>query len=126
MFTVDDYYELLALNRALMETRYHADNVKNDTRGSALLSRVHVRVVNEIIASLERDGKEREAEGWRDWMRLETRSIELPEIMAYLRDAWPRLTTESQRREVVVNHLRPFTFSEDDVRSIIEELNQSG
>lgn len=124
-FTISDFNELLELNKALMEIRYHADNVRRDVRGSGFLSSIHVRIISEIIASLERSGKEREAAGWRDWMRLENRSLELEKIMAHIRGSPDPDTTKLRLREVVVNQLRPFKFSEDDVERIIEELSQS-
>lgn len=50
MLQVDDYQELLALNRALMEVRYLARDVDNATRGSSFLSNLHERVIDEIKA----------------------------------------------------------------------------
>lgn len=122
MLTVDDYDELLALNRALMEVRYHADHVRADTRGSAHLTRVHVRVIDEIIIGLDNGGRAREADGWRNWRKFENREIERPEILRYLREVWSQLSSDEQRREVARNQMSPFEFSHEDVQRILAEV----
>ena len=44
-------------------------------------------------------------------------------IAAYLASVWPHLRTVEQKREVVVNQARPFTFSDDEISALIEQID---
>lgn len=122
MLTIESYDDLLALNRALMEVRYLAGNVDTATRGSAYLSSMHSRVIDELVAYHESHGESHRAETWHEWRRLAARRIEKASITAYLASVWPLLKTVKQKREVVVNQARPFTFSDDEIDGLIEQV----
>lgn len=122
MLTVESYDDLLALNRALMEVRYLASDVDSATRGSAFLSSMHSRIIDELIVYHESRGESGKAEAWHEWRRLAARRIETASITAYLASVWPHLKTVEQKREVVVNQARPFTFSDDEISDLIERV----
>ncbi len=123
MLTVAEYQELLALNRALMEVRYLADNVDDATRGSAFLGNLHVRVIEEIKANLMASGKVGQVVEWERWQLLQTRTIELPRIIEYLSTLWYQLPSNKVKRDVLVNQLHPFKFGEDDIQRLVSELD---
>lgn len=123
MLTIDKYDDLLALNRALMEVRYLARDVDSATRGSAFLSSIHSRVIAELVGHHESRGESRKAEAWHEWRRLAARNIEKASIIAYVVSVWPQLKTREQKREVVVNQARPFTFSDDEISALIEQID---
>jgi len=124
MFTVTDYQELVALNRALMEVRYLADNVDDATRGSSFLSILHVRVVDAIKATLSESGNAGQLSDWEKWQLLENRERELPRIMKYLATFWPGLPSEEGKRSVMISMLRPFIFTDDDLQRLISQLDE--
>lgn len=124
MLQVDDYRELLALNRALMEVRYLAREVDDATRGSSFLSALHERVVEEIKVSLRASGRVEEAAQWECWEDFASRKIEPPLIVGYLVQGWTKLSSPEVKREVVINQLRPFKFSAEDVQRIVQELDR--
>jgi hypothetical protein len=123
MLTIDSYDDLLALNRALMEVRYLARDVDSATRGSAFLSSVHSRIIDALIDYHDRRGESRKAEAWREWRQFAARSIEKESIVAYLASVWPHLTVTEQKREVAVNQARPFSFSDDEITALIEQID---
>src|SRR6266540_3301129 len=123
MLTIENYDDLLALNRALMEVRYLARDVDSATRGSGFLSSMHSRVIDELVGYHESRGESRKAETWREWRRLAARNIEKASIAAYLASVWPHLKTVEQKREVVVNQARPFTFSDDEISTLIVPID---
>ncbi len=123
MLIIENYDDLLALNRALMEVRYLARDVDSATRGSAFLSSMHSRVIDELVGYHESRGESRKAETWHEWRRLTARNIEKASIATYLVSVWPHLKTVEQKREVVVNQARPFTFSDDEISALIEQID---
>lgn len=123
MLEIRDYHELLALNRALMEVRYLANDVDDATRGSSFLSRLHERAIEAIKMCLLDAKKESEAAAWDDWMRLDGRENEVLRVIEYLTPLWSRLASAVQKREVLINQLRPFSFRDDDIDQIIVELD---
>ena len=124
MLTVNDHNELLALNKALMYVRYLSNDMDPATRGSALLSELHARVIEEIIASARTSGRYGEVTGWEEWRALAGRKVELPMIVEHLSRDWARLASPELKRDVVRNQLRPFNFSEDDVERLVQELDR--
>lgn len=124
MLEVTDYQDLLALNRALMEVRYLAREVDDATRGSAYLSRLHERVIEEIKESLRAAGTPGQVATWEKWQRLETREFEIQRVLEYLAPMWMRLPSMDAKREVLMSQLRPFKFAENDVQTLISQLDQ--
>jgi hypothetical protein len=43
--------------------------------------------------------------------------------MALVAKVWPHLKTAEQKRDVVVNQVRPFTFSDDEIGALIEQID---
>lgn len=123
MLEIRDYHELLALNRALMEVRYLANDVDDATRGSSFLSQIHERTIEAIKMCLLDAKKGSEAAAWDDWARLDGRKNEILRIIEYLTPLWPRLTSAVQKRKVLVNQLRPFSFRNEDIDQLIVELD---
>ena len=123
MLIIENYDDLLALNRALMEVRYLASDVDAATRGSSFLSDVHSRVVDEIVANAETSGNAKEVERWRNWRQFRARSVERPLLLGYLRSVWRGDAEPDQKRRVVTNQLRPFMFTEDDLEQLISVLD---
>lgn len=123
MLSISDRDELLALNKALMEVRYLAGMVDGAIRGSAFLSAVHDRVVDELENTARESGNIREAEQWEDWRRLDGRVLELPKIVEYLSHHWSGLSLDA-RREALFNQLRPFKFSDEDVQRIATMIDR--
>lgn len=124
MLQVDDYQELLALNRALMEVRYLAGDVDDATRGSSFLSCLHERLINEIKENLRMSGRDGEVAHWENWENFANRKIEPPLIAEYLVQDWAQLPSPEVKREAVRNQLRPFKFSTEDVQLMVQELDR--
>lgn len=122
MFEIDNIDELYALQKGLMEIRFNATDVDWAVKGSPFLSRVHERLVETIIAHHEEIGESRKAQGWRDWRRFEARAMERPAVRDYLAEMWDELPTPEVKRVAVVDQMRPFVFSDENVTEMIAEI----
>jgi len=122
MFEIDDIDELYALQKGLTEIRFKASDVDWAVQGSPILGRLHERILESIIAHHEASGEPRKAEEWRKWRRFETREFEWASIRRYLRSIWSELSPD-EKRAAVVNQMRPFTCTENDVSGLISELD---
>lgn len=123
MLQIDDYQELLALNRALMEVRYLARDVDGATRGSSFLSDLHERVIEAIKANLRVFGRDGEVASWERWEDFASRTVEPPLIADYLVQDWLQLPSREAKQKVVMNQLRPFKFSASDVQHMVQQLD---
>src|SRR4051812_6248700 len=102
-----------------MEVRYLARDVDDATRGGAFLARLHESVVQEIKAALADSGDASRVAAWDEWLRFSGRVLERPGIIEYLSGVWPGLRSLDVKRQVLLNQVRPFTFTEDDVQQLL-------
>lgn len=121
---INEYYELLSLNRALMEVRYLARDADDASKGSAHLTNIHTRVIEEIKKHLRASGDHDAAVGWEQWAEFSRREVERPLIIEDLARHWRDLHSYEQKREVLINQMRPFSFTEEDVQRMMQELDQ--
>jgi hypothetical protein len=68
--TIDDYHELLALHRALMEAKFHGEPNDPAVPGSPFIAAVANRVVEALVAhDVERKGAAKREE-WARWRAI--------------------------------------------------------
>jgi len=122
MLGVDAYFELLALNRALMEVRFLGGDVDDAVRGSSHLADIHVRLLEEIIAYHRERGELAKVESWQDWRSFGGRTLERQGIVEYLSIFWASWNSEELKREALEAQMKPFTYSQDDFDSLYRGL----
>lgn len=67
MLVIKDFHELVALNKALFEARFHANPDSEEVQGSPLLAAVHNRLVEALIATESDQGNRSKWQEWRQW-----------------------------------------------------------
>ncbi|MDE7422749.1 MAG: hypothetical protein K2N51_03520, partial [Lachnospiraceae bacterium] len=112
-FNVNDYYELVALQKALLEAKFNLTPNNENISGSPIIA----KMLNEIYALLEEKEKEREGkERWSEWRKIANQ-------MYYLERAIERIIKqekfneyeEERKREVIKNYISPFTCNAQEL-----------
>src|SRR5512133_3700048 len=67
VFEVSEYYELLALHRAIMEAKFHPDPQNLDVPASPLLAAVCNRLLDSLVAAEQERGRPEKGEEWQRW-----------------------------------------------------------
>jgi hypothetical protein len=124
MLTVDSYFELLALNRALMEVRFLGGDVDDAVRGSSYLADIHVRLVEEITAYHRDRGETGRVDSWHGWRVFSGRTLERQSIIEYVSRFWESLDSEELKRERLEALMKPFIYRQEDVDSLYQEIGR--
>lgn len=124
MLGVDAYFELLALNRALMEVRFLGGDVDNAVRGSSHLADIHVRLLEEMISYHRERGERAKVESWQNWRSFGGRMLERQGIVEYLSIFWTSWDSEELKRGALEAQMKPFIYSRDDFESLYRELEE--
>jgi hypothetical protein len=77
MLVIENKHELIALNKALFEARFHENPECAEVQGSPLLATIHSRIIDELIATEREQRKQSEWNEWRQWRNrvIETRQV---------------------------------------------------
>lgn len=124
MLSVDSYFELLALNRALMEVRFLGGDVDDAVRGSSFLADIHVRLVEEITAYHRDRGETEKVESWQGWRVFGRRTLERQSIVEYVSRFWESLNSEELKRERLEALMKPFIYGQEDVDNLYQEIGR--
>jgi hypothetical protein len=121
-FIVSDYYELLALHRALLESQFCDEPNDMDVSASPIIAKLHKQLLNSLIeADVERKGDEAKA-AWDEWLKIDTERREW--IVAIKRAKNESHWTEWDdyaKRTYVHNLLSPFDFDDKLVDLFINQ-----
>lgn len=118
-----DYYELLALHRALLESKFCSEPNDMDVSGSPIIAKLHRNVVDLLIAAeIDRYGITAR-DNWDKWLRLDSERREWQVALSRARShSRLELMNESDRRQHIINLLSPFHVSEDQVNQFITQI----
>ena len=121
MFQVTDYYELLALHRALMEAKFAEDPNDQDIQGSPLIANLANRVVETLIEVEKRRGMSQTDERWMNWRIATKNRREWRVTEEYIRrtSAWQRWT-EKEKRTYVKDILSPLIIKDELLSELLE------
>lgn len=121
---ISDVYELLALQRGLLEARYC--DIPNDPSVSAspILAGIHKRVMDAIIAANLPDGLS--PDRWRQWLAIDPERREWGVALkrAAQDSSWSRLSQED-KRSFAIGLLTPFEVNDkllDEFLSRVDEM----
>jgi len=114
VFSVCDYYELLALHRALLEAKFCDEPNDNDVSGSPIVASLHRQLVEALVeAESERKGVEARS-AWTKWLALSSGRREWKVALGRARsepqwNGW----TEKDRLSYARALLSPFSVSDE-------------
>ena len=114
-----DYYSLLNLHKALLEAKFHTMPDKESVAGSPLVAELYIQVCDLLIESDK--GSE-----WKDWFQLSNRPDRKEQAIILMRRnrIWNK-ATHDEKNKIANAFLAPFIFSEEELESVIEEVDSS-
>ncbi len=126
VFQVDDYYELLALHRALLEAKFCDEPNDLDVSASPLVATLHRKLLKSLI-KIEVDKKGLSAQNdWDDWLTLRADRREWIVGLKRVKnlDIWDEWSNETKKK-YVLNLLSPFYVSDELVNTFLVEVKKS-
>ena len=120
---VDDYYELLALHKGLMEAKFNGDPDNFDVPGSPVLARLSKRVVNALVDAENTRGKPAKAQQWQQWRATaySGRCWDVAVRLAKRESRWGTWSVD-QQRDFARDLLAPFELTEAEVDRFVREV----
>lgn len=119
-FKIGDYYELLALHKALLEAKFHQEPNNIEVCFSPIVAKLS----NEIVDALTNFNIEKK-KLWEDWRKLENhsdfRNIALMNACSY--SYWLKLNY-CGKVDACKALLSPFLTTQNDIELFIEEVEQ--
>jgi hypothetical protein len=120
MFKIDNYYDLLAIHRALMEVKFSKSIQDASLVYSPIISKISIMIVNEIITTLEKEGKLDDANKWKNWMILDESRQEWDCIVnnIYSILSWNRMT-DKDKEDCIVLLASPLSLNSDKIKRLL-------
>lgn len=113
-----NYYELLNINKALLEAKFNEFPNNEYITGSPIIA----QICNEVVQLLsEKDGKD----SWEEWRKWENHMELEPRVVAsicYVRKDWINLNIDEKKKNISDN-ISPFIANEDDIMKIITKVD---
>ena len=123
IFNVSDYYELLALHRALLESQFCDEPSDIDVSASPLVAKLHKQLLETLVdAEVERKGIEAKT-AWNEWLEIDAERREWK--VALKRAKNERLWNEwddSTKKTYVYDLLSPFDVDDNLVDKFIAQV----
>lgn len=123
-FEIEDYYELLNLHKAIIESKFH----KNPDNISVCFSPIIAKISNDIVdilIKMEEEKDESKVEKWKEWRKLENQTIFRNQAIenACTYTNWHKLSYEKKLISCR-NLMSPFYVSDSEIETIINEIDK--
>ena len=114
-----DYYGLLNLHKTLLEAKFHTTPDNEEVSGSPFVAGLYIQVRDLLIESDK-------GSQWRNWFQLSNRSDRRNQAIILMRkcNRWSKATSDG-KREIASHYLAPFLFSEEELKNVISEVDNS-
>jgi hypothetical protein len=123
-FSIDNYDELMALHRALMEAKFSESPNDLAVQGSSLLSKIANNVVESLTAmDIEKDGESSTAK-WQKWREVipERREYKIVQAKLKSESSWIEWD-QSEQIEYVQSLFSPLQASEEIISALLNSIN---
>ena len=120
---ISDYYELLALHRALMEAKFTPEPWDPIVPGSPYIAKIANQVVDMLTEIEDRQKPEsNEEHNWRAWRKIDPtrREWQISLERARKLTKWTQWSFE-HKKDMVTIFLSPFTVGENLIITFIEQ-----
>ncbi len=67
---IDDYFELLALHKVILEAKFHPDPLNLDIAGSPFVARLAEKTLVALVDAEAKRGKPEKAASWHEWAQV--------------------------------------------------------
>lgn len=124
VFSVSDYYELLALHRALLESQFCDVPNDMDVSASPIVAKLHKQLLATLVdVEVERKGVDAKI-AWTEWLKIDAERREWK--VALKRAKHERLWNEwdyDAKKNYVYDLLSPFELDDNLVDKFITEVS---
>ena len=112
-----DYYGLLNLHKALLEAKFHTKPENELVSGSPFIADIYIQVRDLLIESDK-------GNQWKDWFQLRNRPDRKKQAVILMKNCnrWSN-AAPGEKREIAGNYLAPFIFSDEELESVISEMD---
>lgn len=122
-FIINDYYELLALHRALLEAKFCDKPNDHDVSASPIVAELHKRLIRSLIdVEMDKKGESAKSE-WNDWLKIDATRREWKVGLQRARSEllWEKWNAE-EKKKYVYDLLSPFKLNEKLIESFIAQV----
>lgn len=124
-FIIGEYYELLALHRALLEAKFCEEPNDLDVSASPIVAMLHKKLLRSLISiEIERKGKTAQ-DNWDDWLEIGPKRREWKVGLQRARNE--RLWREwgyKDKQKYIFDLLSPFKVDDNLVGRFISQVEQ--
>ncbi len=120
-FILKDYYDMLNLHKALLEAKFHENPDNLYVAGSPIIANIYNRLLDTIQEyEIEKKGKE----NWSEWRRIQNQKFYKDRAIRNIIECEKWRTFDNKKKmEIIYNYLSPFTFTEDELQEIMNEID---
>jgi hypothetical protein len=125
MFQIDSYPELIALFRAVIEAKFHANPEDLDVPGSTILANVAIRLTRAKVDEEVKLYGEAALSRWQAWARTGPEREEWKSSLRYAASMWKTIWSKwsvEERRSAARTLLSPFELDEVMVDVFLREV----
>lgn len=125
IFSVSDYYELLAMQRVFREAKFSLCPSDDEITGSPIVSKLFARLIEAIVSTEAQMRGDTAKERWVQWLTIDESREEWGIALQRAKSnrdwaSW----TESKRREYVHDLLSPFIVDDALLTRFIDSVRQ--
>ncbi len=121
VFSINNYYDLLNLHKALLEAKFHKNPDNENVAGSPIIA----KMCNDIVDLLTQYDIERKGKNiWTDWRKIENQIFYKKRVIEAIMcfEKWNKLSYEN-KISTIQNYLSPFICTQKDFDELINELD---
>lgn len=125
-FTVNNYYELLAIHKVMMEARFSSHPNDPEVAGSPVAASLHERVIDKLISIDAANRGESARDEWLAWLELTKDHKEWSVALerAYGDNRWDTWG-EMEQRFFAMTLLAPFDVSESLLAEFVNKVHNT-
>ncbi|WP_417396002.1 hypothetical protein [Gimesia chilikensis] len=122
MFQIEDYNELMALHKFLMERHYKIEFHSDELVGSRFIAEISNRVVDSLIEIDEGQERFEKVKSWQNWRLLEPSRPEWDMLLFRIKNIgewWGKHTIEERKKYILI-FLSPYTVNSENMAKLLD------
>jgi len=122
---LDDYYELLALHRALLEAKFCDEPNDFDVSASPIIARIYKKLIPVLIEAESKKKGEGARQSWDRWLRLDPSRREWGVALKRAKSErkWASWSPR-EKRSYVADLLTPFVLEEEIAEKFVLQVEE--
>lgn len=127
MLEIQDYNELMALHKLLMERHYKLEFHSDELIGSSYLADLSNRVLDNLIKYDEEKGGPERTQSWKRWRALDSTRPEWSMLLQRLKGIgkWWRRQSVDEKKNYILILLSPYTVTLEQLNELVTYGDQN-